>query len=500
MRYEPTPALDFAMRRAAAVARQNERTAIEPAHLLHGLLAEEEGKPFTYLLQAGIAEPVLRSTFPIISLENASLENLAISRSVRAIFAAAEQLALVHSDEGTIQTDQVLFALLEQENRLRENLVEMGLRMDQLEQLIATHVPIRVVEEPPDLHDDDSDQLAVARLMDASANRAREALRVLEDYVRFLRDDGFLTRELKQLRHDFSHAMDMVPVSMLLASRDTEADVGTRISTEQEWERSGPGEVMRANWARLQEALRTLEEFGKIWSEDFARQIEKLRYKSYTLEKTLFHSTEIHERLASSRLYVLVTEKACRASLTGTVRESLEGGASIIQLREKNDDDRTLLAKARDLRALTRRFDALLIINDRPDVAKLCDADGVHVGQDDLTVRDCRRILGAKALVGVSTHDLEQVRNAIREGADYLGVGPMFPSGTKTFTDFPGLAFLREALTETSLPMFALGGISVENVDQIRAAGGNRIAVSQAVIAAEDAKTAAGELLRKISK
>src|SRR5262249_52351123 len=157
-------------------------------------------------------------------------------------------------------------------------------------------------------------------------------------------------------------------------------------------------------------------------------------------------------------LYVLASSNQCRTSLTGAVREALDGGAQIIQLREKHSDDRTLLALARDVRRLTKKAGALFIMNDRPDLALLAEADGVHLGQDDLSIRDARRVLGSQALIGVSTHDLDQVRRAVLEGADYIGVGPTFSSSTKSFPALAGLDFVRQATAETSLPAFVLGG------------------------------------------
>src|SRR6185436_664210 len=165
-----------------------------------------------------------------------------------------------------------------------------------------------------------------------------------------------------------------------------------------------------------------------------------------------------------ARLYVLVTSAACRLSLVGTIKEAALGGAQIIQLREKGIDDRTLLARARDVRKLTRSCGVLFIMNDRPDIARLAEADGVHLGQDDMPVREARRLLGPDAIIGVSTHNLEQVGQAIIDGANYIGVGPTFPSQTKAFDEFAGLEFVREAMAQTSLPAFAIGGIHLENL------------------------------------
>ncbi len=183
-------------------------------------------------------------------------------------------------------------------------------------------------------------------MLDAAANRAREALRVLEDHARFVLNDPFLTGRLKQLRHDLAAALEYLPVGLLLGARDTTEDVGTGLSTEREWQRDSLADVVQANGKRLQEALRSLEEFGKLFSIDFAQAVERLRYESYTLERTLVLGQDVRARLADCRLYVLATEALCRASLLGTVREACQGGAQMIQLREKELDDRRLLALA----------------------------------------------------------------------------------------------------------------------------------------------------------
>ncbi len=191
---------------------------------------------------------------------------------------------------------------------------------------------------------------------------------------------------------------------------------------------------------------------------------------------------------------MLVTEALCRASLPGTVREACLGGAQIIQLREKALDDRRLLELAREIRRITRDAGVLFIVNDRPDIARLAEADGVHLGQDDMPVHEARRILGPDALIGVSTHNFDQLRQAVLDGAAYAGVGPTFPSQTKGFADFAGLEFVRRATAETSLASFALGGVTVDNVREVLAAGARRVAVSHAVCAAEDPRKAAAAL------
>ncbi len=172
----------------------------------------------------------------------------------------------------------------------------------------------------------------------------------------------------------------------------------------------------------------------------------------------------------------------------------------MFQLREKTLGDRELLERARAVRRWTRQAGALLIVNDRPDIARLAEADGVHLGQGDLSVKDARRIAGPDLLIGVSTHNLDQVRQAVLDGASYLGVGPTFPSRTKSFEEFPGLEFVRQASVETSLPLFVIGGISARTLPAAVAAGARRIAVSQAVCQADDPRAAVAELLEVLSR
>ncbi len=487
-RYEHSPALTLALARASGLARRGGSGAVEPRHLLLGLLAEDEGKPAVLLAQAGLgAEPLRLLVGQVIA---ADAELLSLEETVQAALSQARRLAVLHSEDGTITTDKVLLALLQHSAELREDLQRGGLDFARLQGEIATEAPpLPLVEElfPPER----TEPVDLARILDASANRAREALRVLEDYTRFVLADALLSEQLKVLRHGLAEALAALPADLLLQARDTLHDVGTAITTPKELDRPSLQAVVAANAKRLQEALRSLEEYGKVVSADLGQHIERLRYQSYTVERSLVLGGRARERLEGAQLYVLVTDALCRASLAGTVREALLGGAQVIQLREKNIDDRTLLARAREVRQLTRAAGALFIVNDRPDIALLAEADGVHLGQDDLPVREARRLLGAEALIGVSTHDIDQVRRAVLEGASYLGVGPTFPSQTKDFGTLAGLEFVRQATAETSLPAFVLGGVTLANVGAVRAAGGRRIAVSHAICTAEDPQKAA---------
>jgi thiamine-phosphate pyrophosphorylase len=178
----------------------------------------------------------------------------------------------------------------------------------------------------------------------------------------------------------------------------------------------------------------------------------------------------------------------------------LAGGVDVIQLREKGLTDRELLKRAREVRILTARAKARFILNDRPDLARLAGADGVHLGQEDVTVRDARRIVGPNLLIGVSTHGRAQLDAALLSGAGYLGVGPVFTSATKEFSEpeLAGLAFVQAAAETTNLPWFAIGGITEQNVQRVLDAGATRIAVSAAVVKADRPRRAAERLKARL--
>lgn len=173
---------------------------------------------------------------------------------------------------------------------------------------------------------------------------------------------------------------------------------------------------------------------------------------------------------------------------------ALRGGASIIQLRDKEASPRELLSEAFALAQLCRQYGATFIVNDRLDLALASGADGVHLGQDDLPAKAARRLLQGK-LLGISTHSLEQAVKAEEDGADYIGVGPIFPTATKETGYRPlGLEGLRRIREAVKVPILAIGGISFENAPSVIAAGADGVAVISAVVGAQDIAQAAHRL------
>jgi thiamine-phosphate pyrophosphorylase len=309
---------------------------------------------------------------------------------------------------------------------------------------------------------------SVMRILDANANRAREALRVMEEAARFVLDHSELAGELKRLRHDLAAAMAVFPEAS--AWRDTPGDVGTRSSTESEATRRSVRHVALAAGRRLSEALRAIEEYGKVRDADFGRTIEALRYRGYDLEQRLTLALGSGRR-RQWRLCVLLSECLCPGNDWYAVAQAaVDGGADCLQLREKALDGGDLLDRARRLRTLCEPRGVSLMVNDRPDIALLAGADGVHVGQGDLPVAAVRRLVGDQLLVGVSTSSLPEAQRALAEGADYCGVGPMFPTTTKHKDVIVGPAYLQAYLAWGGLPHLAIGGITAANIGTLAAA------------------------------
>lgn len=325
---------------------------------------------------------------------------------------------------------------------------------------------------------------AILRLLDANFNRAREALRVLEDLVRFGRDDRSGREALKRLRHRLS-ALERPMAARLLAARDSARDVGRGDAPG-----ATRGDAASANFKRSQEALRSIEEGAKTFDPVLARAASAIRYELYDLERRLRPGLDRRGRLDGVRLYVILDSR--RAPLLRSAREAVAGGAEALQLREEAPD-RELLRTARSL-----RDDALLIVNNRADIATASGAGGVHVGAEDLPVAETRRIVG-EGIVGATSHSLAEAKAAAAAGADYVSCGPVFPSPTKPGLAARGLAYLRGAMG-LGLPVFCIGGITAQNVRDLVKRGADRVAVCASVVGARDIRSAARRIRRLLPR
>jgi len=326
------------------------------------------------------------------------------------------------------------------------------------------------------------------RLVDAAANRAIEAARVLEDLARFCADDAALTEGYKALRHELVSALASLPTGWREANRDLVGDVGTTIEGANEGSRESVAAIVAANGSRLTEALRSIEEGIKVLPTGTAHwsSIESLRYRAYDLNAQLtllLRSSEARQW----KVCLLLTESICKRPWRDVLRAALEAGVDCIQVREKGWSTKNLVAHVRAVVDDAHRCGASVIVNDRIDVALASGADGVHLGASDLVVSDARRISGRTLLVGATAHDHAEARAAIDAGADCCGVGAMFASTVKPNQAPAGPEWMREfAAMWPKVAHLAIGGITPQNAPQLRAVGCRGVAVSSCVCASDD--------------
>jgi thiamine-phosphate pyrophosphorylase len=317
----------------------------------------------------------------------------------------------------------------------------------------------------------------VYRILDANLNRAREGLRIIEEWCRFGLNDAKLSGEFKYLRQEIAiwHTVE------LRLARDTLGDPGTDLTHPQEERRTNMTALLQANFCRVQEAFRVIEEYGKLYQPNMGQAFKQMRYHVYTLENSLM-GDQRRQLLWRSHLY-LVTSPA--GNLLDVVETALKGGLTILQYREKIADDILRLQLAQQLRKLCHNYNALLIVNDRVDLALAVDADGVHLGQKDLPIATARQLLGTQKLIGRSTTNAVEMADAIAEGADYIGVGPVYETPTKAGKAAAGLEYVSYAAKNCQIPWFAIGGIDTSNVNQVIDAGAKRVAVVRSLMESE---------------
>lgn len=338
---------------------------------------------------------------------------------------------------------------------------------------------------------------ATHRILDANFNRAREALRVIEEYARFALNHAGLSGRAKAMRHRLCAAIGRLDAARLLACRDTTGDVGAGLHVEDQRARRDLEDCLAAACKRLPEALRVLAEVVQAQDPVLAQSLEGLRYEAYTLEKDMTMTLVPSQSFGRVALYVVITSDLPAEALSLTAR-CVAGGVDCLQLRCKHLPDRPRLALAQEFVGLCRDSGVLSIINDRVDLAVACDADGVHLGLDDLQVSAARSLAHKPLIVGATTHDLDELTRAREENPTYVSIGPVYATATRPDLAPVGPGYVRQALDRlagTGIGHAAIGGIQMENVDEVIQAGATTIAVCSAVTAAPD-PTAACRLLK----
>ena len=280
---------------------------------------------------------------------------------------------------------------------------------------------------PRDRESEPNEALEAVRLLDANLNRALEGLRVIEDLVRFGYEWQSIAAECKTLRHRLASEAARLDRASRMRSRDTAGDVGTSLTSPGEYERHDTSHLLHANCERVKQSLRVIEEVTKLWSDASGddsdsvgkirpSEIESIRYAFYQFEKRLLTSVTSRRDWRGKQLYVLVDGQRDKDAFAVLIGQLIRAGVDVIQLRDKNLSDRDLLERARQLVERTRDSTVTAIINDRPDIARLSLADGVHVGQTELPLQSCRQIVGPSRSVGISTHSVEQAKGAEAAG------------------------------------------------------------------------------------
>jgi len=335
----------------------------------------------------------------------------------------------------------------------------------------------------------------IAQLIDANLDRAREGLRVMEDWCRF----GLKRSDFSIQIKDWRQQLGVHHHNIYRKARLTSNDPAMGVSHPLQKVRATPEAVFIANSSRVQEALRVIEEFTRITDPKLSKIATQIRYETYEIEIKVLNTTEginKRETLKDCSVYLITTNKI---GLEEIVLQALKAGVKIVQYREKFLDDNEKISQAKCLASLCKKYYSLFIVNDRVDIALAVDADGIHLGQEDIPTKLARELLGSEKLIGRSTHCIEDIKNAEDEGCDYIGIGPIFTSETKKQLNPIGVDYLRKGFSETHLPAFAIGGINSSNIKKLNQINNLRIAVSNAIINSNDPFSKTEELINLLT-
>jgi len=331
----------------------------------------------------------------------------------------------------------------------------------------------------------------IYRIIDANINRAAEASRVLEDTARFTFNEKNISEKLKIMRRNIRVFTSGIEKNCLEA-RDSQNDIGLEISKNLKIDnKSSLTESISANFKRLQEALRSIEENLKLVSfYEISKKFECLRFDSYTFEKEYFTNINILNKKEKMKtdLYCITAEQYSNGRKNIDVVKSLiNAEIKIIQYREK---DKTKLVKFREcleIRKLTADAGVTFIVNDDVDIGLAVSACGVHIGQDDIPIEKVRELTGENMIIGLSTHSPTQAEDAVKRGADYIGVGPIYKTFTKKDVCDPvGLTYLEYAVQNINIPFVAIGGIKEHNISEVANRGAKCISLVTEIVGASD--------------
>ena len=342
------------------------------------------------------------------------------------------------------------------------------------------------------------------RLIDANVDRLGEGLRVLEDVARFLLDDEVLSRRLKTLRHKLSR--DIRPLEQqLLASRRVKEDVGAFVRPPRGAKHEDLPALVKANASRVQESLRVLEEFARLADSPLrakSAEFERCRFEVYDLEQELVGRLVRRDKagLLAGLYFVLDGGSLDDRGPVVVATEAIRGGARTVQWRGKQGSAAELLRIARKLKKVCDGGKALFIVSGHLDLALAAEADGIHLSQEDWPLPEARRLLPMDKLIGCSVTTLSQARQAQSQGADYVVVGPIYPTLSWGKSRLVGVDRLRRIKAAVSLPVIASGGIGLGNIEEVLEAGADSIAVVGTDLGTEDIEGATRGLADRLEQ
>lgn len=340
------------------------------------------------------------------------------------------------------------------------------------------------------MHEDNpGDTAVVLRIIDANINRCAEGIRVIEEIARFAIGDERLTRAVKDMRHEIRALAGLFPADVT-DFRDSAGDVGSRFSTPSEEKRESLDATARANFFRVEEGLRVIEEFGKLAGSDGGRRAKGLRFRVYELERAMIAAGPAGRPFPESPfLYTFIDRSIVPAGEVPDITAALvEGGSGMIQYRAK---DLSLSQMRRDLAAaipIAEKAGIPLIVNDLPELAAETGAGGVHLGASDADPSAARAILGPARIIGLSVRGAADIDAAPLDDLDYIAVGALFPTTTKDDAAIAGIDALVSARSSTSIPIVAIGGIGMENARSVLDAGADGLAVISAILKGDTVK------------
>jgi thiamine-phosphate pyrophosphorylase len=335
------------------------------------------------------------------------------------------------------------------------------------------------------------------RILDANINRTSEGLRVIEDIMRFNYCNKGTTEKLKKIRHGLRKNFKEFNDEMIF-HRDSLKDVGLKISQSTTLDnKHSINELLTANFKRVSESLRVIEEISKIIDEyDKSKLVEKIRFQVYEIEKEV--SSKFIKQVIPFGLYGITCERFSNGkSNIECVKQMVDAGVKIIQYRDKNSEIEKKLREAEQISKICKSNGVVFIVNDHIDIALAVDADGVHIGQNDFSIQFAKSLLGPYKIIGRSTHSPEQAEKAVTEGADYIGVGPIFKTTTKD-TAPVSLKYLEYAVKNIKIPFITIGGIKEHNLDEVLSYGADRVALVSEVVGAKNIKEKAISINSKI--